>query len=176
VAMLHTSAQSLLAETLLFSVKLPVCMAVSGQLLQPGQVYTAPAARHLIVNPDARLTVSDAPRRRLFRPSADWLFESAAASFGSRQIAVVLSGFLFDGAAGVRAVKRAGGLVLVQAPEEAVHADMPRAAIATGCVDRILPIRAIAQAVSDVLHTRDVSLDLAAWEAPFDDPGRRLSA
>lgn len=169
VAMLHTGPGSLLAETLQTAVKLVVWVAEPEQLLRAGHVYVAPHGAHLIVNPDARLTLSDAPRRKLFRPSADWLFESATASFGSRHIAVVLSGLLGDGAAMLRTVKRAGGTVFVQAPDEAAFGDMPRAAIATGCADHVLPVRSIARALRDVLGSRDVTVDVAAWESPFGD-------
>jgi two-component system, chemotaxis family, protein-glutamate methylesterase/glutaminase len=112
VLMLHTGPGSFLAETLGMRAQLPIREANSGTLLLPGTAYVAPSGAHIVVNPDARLSTCVAGRIRLFRPSADWLFESAAASFGDRHIAVVLSGLLTDGAQQIRAVKRAGGMVL----------------------------------------------------------------
>ena len=170
VAILHSGPRSLLANTLRNRIRLPVWPAVSGALLKPGHVYVAPPGTHVIVNPDARMTVSDAPRLGRFRPSADWLFESAAASFGARHIGVVLSGMLWDGAAKLGAVKRSGGIVFVQAPDDAMYAGMPNAAIATGFVDQVIPIHLMAGALADALSRRDVRLDTAAWETPFDEP------
>ena len=80
VAMLHTGPGSVLAETLRRRSPLDIHAARSGELLRAGNVYVAAPGTHVIVNPDARLTVSSAPRRGLFRPSAEWLFDSAAAS------------------------------------------------------------------------------------------------
>ena len=117
-----------------------VRLAETGDVLLESHVYVSSPSVHLIVNPDGRLTISGAPPVRRFRPSADWLFESAAASFCERHIAIVLSGMLSDGAQQLRAVKRMGGMVLAQSPSDATFPDMPMAAIATGYVDQILSI------------------------------------
>jgi two-component system, chemotaxis family, protein-glutamate methylesterase/glutaminase len=79
--------------------------------------------------------------------SADRLLASAAAAFGPHVLAVVLTGRLSDGAAGVRAVKRAGGRVLAQDPADADAPGMPSAALATGCVEHVLPLRLIGPAL-----------------------------
>jgi two-component system chemotaxis response regulator CheB len=79
--------------------------------------------------------------------SVDDLLVSASAAFGPRVVAVVLTGRLSDGAAGVRAVKRAGGRVLAQDPTDAAAAAMPSAALATGCVEHSLPLALIATAL-----------------------------
>jgi two-component system chemotaxis response regulator CheB len=167
VAMLHTGPGSVLAEMLRDRSKLPLSSGKSGQLLKAGHVYVAPQGTHVIVNPDARLTISAAPRLRHFRPSADWLFESAAASFGDRHMAIVLSGRLSDGATKLRTVKRLGGTVFVQSPGDAIHPEMPTAAIATGLVDFVVPVSDMARAVCDLLSRRDAERDAAMWESPF---------
>jgi len=151
VAMLHTGPGSTLADTLGLRSQIPVRSARTGDVLNEGHAYVAPPSSHLIVNPDGRLTVSSAAPVRRFRPSADWLFESAAASFGDRHIAVVLSGRLSDGAHQLRAVKRMGGMVVVQSPSDAAFPDMPAAAIATGCVDRVTSIDAMAQTIAELV-------------------------
>jgi two-component system chemotaxis response regulator CheB len=161
VAMLHTTQSSALAEALRGLVRIPVRAAASGQLLEAGCVYVPPAGNHIIVNPDSRLTVSNRPRVRLFRPSADWLFESAAASFGPRHVCIVLSGTMSDGASMLRVVKGCGGTVLVQSPDDAIHAEMPRAAIRTGCVDAIVPISVMARALCATLAVRDAKADVS---------------
>jgi two-component system chemotaxis response regulator CheB len=87
------------------------------------------------------------------RPSIDLLFQSAAESYGARVLAVVLTGTGIDGAAGVRAVKAAGGFVIAQDPATAEHRGMPEAARRTGCVDLLLPLAAIGPAIVDAVMT-----------------------
>jgi two-component system, chemotaxis family, protein-glutamate methylesterase/glutaminase len=168
VAMLHTGPGSVLPETLRSRSRLQVTLAASGQLLRAGLISVPPPGSHVIVNPDARLTLSEAPRRRLFRPSADWLFESAAASFGPRHVCVVLSGMLSDGAAMLREVKRLGGTVLAQS--DALYSDMPDAAIATGFVDRVVPIAAMADVICQTISVSEAATGDAAWDDPFTGP------
>lgn len=81
------------------------------------------------------------------RPSGDLLFESVAASYKDRAIAVVLTGTGSDGSMGVRGIKQMGGTVIVQHPESAEFSGMPEAAIATQLVDFILPLDDIAGAL-----------------------------
>lgn len=150
--MLHTAPGSTLADTLALRSQMPVQLAQTGDLLCEGHAYVASPSTHLIVNPDGRLTVSRAAPVRRFRPSADWLFESAAASFGDHHIAVVLSGMLSDGARQLRAVKRMGGTVLAQLPSDAAFPDMPAAAIATGFVDRVVSIDAMPNVIRDLVE------------------------
>ena len=83
-------------------------------MLKPGTVYIAPPNRHLLVKYDGTLTLSQSELVHFVRPSADLLFESVAASFKERAIAVVLTGTGSDGAMGVEAIKKMGGTVIVQ--------------------------------------------------------------
>jgi len=107
-------------------------------------VYVAPADRQLLVNPDGRFGAAELHTRFAL---ADPLMCSAAAAYRDRLIGVVASGRLADGAVGVRAVKAAGGRVLVQDPAAADCFGMPSAAIATGCVDFVLPLATITPAL-----------------------------
>jgi len=77
------------------------------------------------------------------RPSADLLFESVAAAYRQRAIAVVLSGAGSDGAMGVQAIKKTGGTVIVQDRQSAEFSGMPEAAALTGCADFRLPLNEI---------------------------------
>lgn len=133
-----------MAEILSRKTQLQVNQARTDDQLCPGQIYIAPPNKHLVVNAKGRLCLLVSPRIHFVRPAADYLFESVAASFGPRAIAVVLTGRGTDGAAGVKAIKRRGGRVIVQAPETALYASMPQKAIATGAVDWILPLADIA--------------------------------
>lgn len=165
--MLHSGRNSRLTATLGQWSQLPVRLAVSGDLLQDEYVYVAGTQTHLIVNPDARLTVSQAPRVRSFRPSADWLFESAAATFRDRHVAVILSGMLSDGAQRLRMVKHAGATILVQSPADAAFAQMPSAAIKTGVVDQVVSRSELATAIVNAVHRSVQQGDFLAWDNPF---------
>src|SRR5690606_27534521 len=96
----------------------------------------------------------------------DDLFVSLAAEFGARAVAIVLSGTGSDGSFGLGAVKEAGGLVLAQAPDSAVFADMPRHAIETGLVDSVLrPEELIGMIVNDGARPRDATRGARGEEA-----------
>ena len=110
-----------------------------------------PAANHLTVNSNATLTVSSGPRIRFFRPSGDWLFESASASFGARTVAIVLSGGQDDGARGAVAVRKAGGTVIAQDPATCAYPDMPAAAIRAGAVSHVLAADQIGGCVNTLM-------------------------
>ncbi|HET7394126.1 MAG TPA: chemotaxis protein CheB, partial [Candidatus Binatia bacterium] len=106
--------RSLMAEILGRRTGLQVKQAEEGDRLQPGTTYIAPPNRHLLVNPDGTLSLSQSELVHFVRPSADLLFESVAASFKERAIAVVLSGSGSDGSMGVKAIKKMGGIVIAQ--------------------------------------------------------------
>jgi two-component system chemotaxis response regulator CheB len=125
---------------------LPVVSACEGLQLIPGTVYLAPHDRQLIITADRRLGILGTGDR-VGHPFAEQLLMSAAAAFGPRVIAMVLSGRLDRAADGVRAVKRQGGRVLVQHPETAAATGMPTAALATGCVDFALEPVALSHAL-----------------------------
>jgi len=139
--------RSLMAEILSRRTALPVKEAAEGDELRPGQAYLAPPNRHLLVNPDRTLSLTQTELVHFVRPSADLLFESAAASFKERAIAVVLSGSGHDGAMGVKAIKKMGGTVIVQDARNAEFPGMPEAALATGLADFVLSLDEIAPAL-----------------------------
>lgn len=122
---------------------LSVKQAQEGDLLHPGTIYIAPPDHHLLVSGQT-LSLSHSELVHFVRPSADLLFESVAASFKQRAIAVVLTGTGSDGRMGVQAIKKMGGQVIAQDKATAEHFGMPGAAIDTGAVDRILPLNQIA--------------------------------
>ncbi len=144
---LSTHYPSALAELLGRRTALAVTWAAQGQRVRPGAVYVAPPDHHVLATRGGRLALSRAPRVQFTRPAADPLFASVAAAYGARAVAVVLTGTGRDGAAGVRAIKGCGGLVLIQEAATARAGDMPRAALATGCVDFALPLPVIGPAL-----------------------------
>lgn len=139
--------RSLIADIFGRRTSLKVKQAEEGDRLSPGVVYTAPPNRHLLVNPDGTLSLSQSELVHFVRPSADLLFESVAASYKERAIAIVLTGTGADGAMGLRAVKKMGGTIIVQDEKTSAFFGMPGAAIDTGTVDFVLPLDEIAPAV-----------------------------
>ena len=136
-----------MAEILSRSTSLHVKEAAEGDRLEPGTAFIAPPNRHLLVNPGGLLELTQSELVHFVRPSADLLFESVAASYRERAIAVVLSGTGSDGAMGLRGVKKMGGTVIVQEPASAEFRGMPDAAEETGVVDFVLPLASIAAAL-----------------------------
>lgn len=107
----------------------PVVEAEDKDIAVPGTVVMAPADYHLLVDEAGRLNLAADERVNLARPSIDVLFESAAWAFGASLLGVVLTGANSDGAAGLAAIRAAGGSCWVQAPDTAAAAAMPRAAL-----------------------------------------------
>jgi two-component system chemotaxis response regulator CheB len=132
--------RSMMAEILERSTPLQTKQAEEGDRIECGMVHIAPPDHHLLVNGDGTLSLSHSELVHFVRPSADLLFESVAASYGERAIAVVLTGTGNDGDMGVQAIKSRGGRVIAQDPENAEFPGMPRTAIDTGCVDLVLPL------------------------------------
>ena len=139
--------RSLMADILSRHTTLKVTQARDGEKMKPGTVYVAPPDRHLLVNSDGRLSLTHTELVHFVRPSADLLFDSSAAAFRERTLAVVLTGTGSDGSMGVQAVKKVGGTVIAQDEKTSEFFGMPGAAIATGCVDFILPMNEIPSAL-----------------------------
>ena len=137
--------RSLMAEILGRRTALKVKQAAEGDHLTAGISYIAPPDRHLLVNPDRTLSLSQSELVHFVRPSADLLFESVAASFKDRAIAVVLTGTGSDGSMGVKAIKKMGGTVIVQDEKSSEHFGMPGASL--NAADFVLPLEEIAPAV-----------------------------
>ncbi len=121
-------APGLLAFLLERQGPLPAMMAEDGLDLQRGQIYVAPPGRHMLLS-GRGIRVAFGPRENRCRPAIDPLFRTAAVNYRSRVIGVILTGLLEDGAAGLLAVARCGGVALVQAPGDAAFPEMPRQAL-----------------------------------------------
>jgi two-component system chemotaxis response regulator CheB len=122
---------------------LRVKQAQSGDLLQPGRVLVCPGSRHLKVKrlPLGDIVVlSDEPRVNGHRPSADVLLRSVAEEFRGQAVGVLMTGMGDDGAEGLGAVKKAGGLTIAQSEESCVVYGMPKAAIERGYATRVVAL------------------------------------
>jgi two-component system chemotaxis response regulator CheB len=147
--------RSLMAEILGKRTTLEVRQAQEGDPVRSGAVYIAPPDHHLLVNGDGTLSLSRSELVHFVRPSADLLFESVAASYQERAIAVVLTGTGSDGNMGIAAIKKLGGTTIAQDEKSAEYSGMPAAAIATKCVDFVLALDEIAAAlITLVMKTR----------------------
>ena len=140
-----------MAEILNRRTRLRVKEAEEGDRIEPHTVYGAPPDYHLLVNPDGTLSLPHSELVHFVRPSADLLFESVAASFKDRAIAVVLTGSGSDGAMGVQAIKKMGGTVIAQDEDSSEFFGMLAAAIKTKTVDFILPLGEIADALGTLM-------------------------
>lgn len=128
-----------------------VRIASSGDPLEAGKVLVAPTGRHMEVS-HGRAVLTDAPPVNKFKPSVDVLFRSVAMNEGSRSVAILLTGIGNDGAEGIRSIKSYHGFTIAENEESCVVFGMPKSAIETGCVDRVLPVDAIAPEVMSVLE------------------------
>jgi two-component system chemotaxis response regulator CheB len=157
---LHVPATgvSALPSILARSGPLPVAHAREGDRLEPGHILVAPPDRHLVVLKDT-VTLSQGPRENGHRPAVDVLFRSAARFHDGNVIAVVLSGALDDGSAGMVAVTRRGGVGVVQDPEDALHDSMPRAAQAAADLELAVPAKEMSALLSTLLRTRATTAD-----------------
>jgi two-component system chemotaxis response regulator CheB len=127
----------------------PAKHAVDDEHIRPGKIYVAPPDRHMLIV-ENRIHLTRGPRENGHRPAVDPLFRTAARWFGPRVIGVLLSGSLDDGTVGLIAVKRHGGLTVVQDPEEALYAGMAESAIEDVGVDLVLPVQEIAQLLTRI--------------------------
>jgi two-component system chemotaxis response regulator CheB len=139
--------RSLMAQILARRTPLVVTEAVQDEKIAPGHVFIAPPGHHLLINGDGTTSLTQTELVHFVRPSADLLFESVAAAFRERSLAVVLSGTGSDGAMGLTAVKKMGGTTVAQDETTSEFFGMPKAAIETGAIDFVLPLEEIAPAL-----------------------------
>lgn len=131
--------RSYLADILQDSGPLPCKQAEAGEPILGGVIYVAPPDHHLVVEA-GRAELVRGPKENWARPAIDPLFRSAALEYGPELVAVVLSGKLNDGTAGLYEVKRRGGATVVQDPSDAQEPSMPRSALRHVDVDYVVPL------------------------------------
>lgn len=147
--------ETILASVLSRKTQLKVKLAEDREQVVPGVIYIAPPDRHLLVGRGDLLSLTETELVHFVRPSADLLFESVAAHYGDRAVAVVLTGSGTDGSMGVQAVKSRGGTVIVQDPDDAEFTGMPRAAVETNTADFILTLAEIGPVVQRLFDSED---------------------
>jgi two-component system chemotaxis response regulator CheB len=149
---------SRLAELYRQRCRLPVREALDKELVEGGAVYFAPADHHLLVERQRTIALSREAPVAFSRPSIDVLFESAAECYGRNVLGIVLSGANADGAAGLAAIRAAGGHAWVQEPGDALADAMPAAAIARAGADLVVPVRDMAERLVHLHSGRAVAI------------------
>jgi two-component system chemotaxis response regulator CheB len=125
-------------------------LAEDGDRFRPGHLYIGPPDTHLLLK-KTRLLVTKGARENRNRPGIDPLFRSAAVAHGARVIGVVLTGMEDDGTAGLIAIKRSGGVTVVQDPRDAAYSDMPLSALDHANVDYCVPISEMGQLLTTLV-------------------------
>ena len=149
---LHLSrGRSVLPEILTRAGRLPAEHPSDRDRIEYGRIYVARPDHHLTLE-EGRVRVVHGPTENGYRPAVDLLFRSAARIYGPRVIGIILTGALDDGTAGLAAVKEAGGIAIVQDPDEAFASSMPRSARAFVAVDHVLPVREIGALVAGLTN------------------------
>lgn len=171
-----SSSEPLLNE-LLKNSSLPCKIAAHGENILAGHVYLAQPDHHLLIS-GANLSVTKGARENRARPAIDSLFRSAAVAFNSSVIAVVLTGYLDDGSAGLVAVKRCGGTCIVQDPADCEYPDMPQNALNQAKIDYCLPIDQMGALITGLVKRRkrkpanipeDIAVEAAIAERVLSD-------
>jgi two-component system chemotaxis response regulator CheB len=143
---------SMLPQILARVSRLAVVHAADGESIVRGRIYVAPPNHHLLMKGDT-IELVRGPRENGNRPAVDPMFRSAALAFGPRVVGVVLTGNLDDGTSGLAAIKRAGGLALVQDPADALFSSMPQSAIDHVAVDCVAPLSTLASSLRQLVST-----------------------
>jgi two-component system chemotaxis response regulator CheB len=169
LVVLHISrGRSYLPEILTRAGRLPATHPEDGQALEYGRIYIAPPDNHMIVE-SGTVRIAHSASENGVRPAVDPLFRSAARVYAGRVIGVILTGTLDDGTAGVAAVREAGGVTIVQDPDEAFAPGMPRSAVASGKVDHVVTLRDIGMLIGALVE-EDAPSRLPAGEHPHLRP------
>lgn len=149
---LHVSKNSM-GDVIAFHLQKQTTMtckvAVHGEEIQQGHVYIAPPDHHMIIKED-KIVINNGPHENRWRPSIDVLFRSAAVAFNSNTIGIVLSGLLDDGTSGMSAIKKSGGIAIVQEPDEAEYSDMPLNVLKNVEVDFRVPVSDMKYILQDI--------------------------
>jgi two-component system, chemotaxis family, protein-glutamate methylesterase/glutaminase len=150
---LHIPARSIgmLATVASAATRLPVHTAADGMPFAPGNIYIAVPDHHLIIA-DGHIRLGRGPRENMARPAIDPLFRSAAVAHGPRVVGILLSGLLNDGTSGLEAIKRCGGVTVVQDPNDAIADEMPRSAMSAVEVDLAVTSARIGDVLSELVR------------------------
>jgi two-component system, chemotaxis family, protein-glutamate methylesterase/glutaminase len=127
--------------------------AQDGQAFKSANVYVAPSDQHMLIV-KGKILITKGARENRSRPAIDPLFRSAAVAYGNRVIGVILTGYLDDGTSGMMAIKRCGGVCVVQDPVDAAYPDMPQSVVTNVGADYCLPIAGMGVLLSSLVRRK----------------------
>jgi two-component system chemotaxis response regulator CheB len=162
------AGRSVLPEILSRAGPLLATHPADGDSFYPGQIYIAPPDHHLLLEAGGRMRVTHGPRENNHRPAVDPLFRSAARAYGSRVIGVVLTGGLYDGVAGLMAVRSSGGVGVVQDPYDAAVAAMPLNAAQLAGADHVVTAAEMSGLLTELVHRLVPRAGVSAVPDPMD--------
>lgn len=145
ILVLHrkNTADSALADLLSVKTRIPLKEVDDKDVILPGHIYLAPADYHLLIEQEGSFSLDDSEKVHYSRPSIDVTFESAADVYGPSLAGILLSGANADGTNGLKAIKGAGGITVVQRPDTAQVSFMPQQAILNAPIDYVHDIEGI---------------------------------
>ena len=162
---LAANKPSILPQILKDLGSLPTDHPMDKEKIQKGRIYIAPPDHHLLVN-RGYMRVVRGPQENRFRPAIDALFRSAARAYGSRVVGVVLTGYLDDGTVGLQAIKKRGGVAVVQDPNEAEYPGMPKSVLRYVKVNHCIGLKEIPELL--VRLANEPAADEEAYPIPKD--------
>ncbi|MEX0685582.1 MAG: chemotaxis protein CheB [Balneolales bacterium] len=155
---LHLSNKGI-GEHVLFRLRkvtsIPCSLANDGQVLESDHIYVARPNHHLLVK-EGKMLLGHGPQENRWKPSIDVLLRSAAVAYRSRTIGIILSGRLNDGTSGMWAIKRSGGVCIIQDPDQAEYPDMPKSVMNQMDVDYVAKLSEMGRLISDIADREKV--------------------
>lgn len=126
---------------------LNVKVAEEGETVAPGTAYVSPSEKHMEITVARKVALIKRHPKDIYRPSCDMLLSSVALAYKSKSIGVILTGMGSDGSRGMGQIKKAGGATIAQDETTSIVFGMPKIAIDSGCIDRIVPLDEISKAI-----------------------------
>jgi two-component system chemotaxis response regulator CheB len=133
---------------------LQVKIALADEKLSGGTVYLAPGGYHLSLGSRGLIALTQKKQGEIYVPSCNLLLSSAADNYGHNAVGIVLSGMSDDGVEGIKAIKQQGGFTIAQDEKTSVVFGMPKMAIESGCIDYIIPVEKIGEAIINIIQVK----------------------
>lgn len=134
--------------------KLTVRIAEEGEIPVKGTAYLCPSEKHTKINSGKKIAFKNRGQEDIYFPSCNVLLSSAAEVYGTDSIGIILTGMGNDGVIGMKKIKEAGGITIAQDEKTSVVFGMPKVAIESGCIDKVLPIQDISKAIMGLIRSR----------------------